>query len=699
MYFVGVYLYFNLKYINLFIPMSKLSYHFIVLVLLLLSFRVVAQTDQLPALIDRELFFDDPEITNGQISPDGAYIAYIKPYKGTRNIWVKKRAEPFTAGKPLTADTARPISGYFWSRDGKNVLYVQDKGGDENFHIYAVKPDGILSTGQDVPSSQNLTDMPKVRALIYHVSRSEPNILYVGLNNRERAWHDLYRLNVTTGEKTLVRENKERINGWTFDWKDKLRLATRSAPDGSTEILRVEEKELKPIYSTTVFETSAPVGFHKDNKRFYLRTDKGNRNLQQLVLLDPVSLKEELVETDPKNRVDFGGIRFSEVTQEPIFTVYQDDQMRRYWKDKAFEKDLAVIEKKHPGNEVLLGPATKNEQFWMVSIGGDVNPGEVYLFDRKTKELTFQYRPRPNVPVKDLATMQVVRYKSSDGLEIPAYLTLPKNAGQKNLPLVIVPHGGPWARDAWGFNSFHQFLANRGYAVLSPNFRGSTGYGKEFLNAGNKQWGNKMQDDITWGVKHLVAQGIVDPKRVGIMGISYGGYATLAGLAFTPEVYAAGVSIVGPSNLHTLLSTIPPYWESIRKVFAERMGDLNTPAGKAQLARQSPVNAADKIKAPLLVVQGANDPRVNKAESDQIVIALRTRGFPVEYIVAPDEGHGFARPVNNMAMLAAAEKFLAKHLGGRYQESMTPAVATRLKEITVDVKSVALADPQSAEKK
>src|SRR6266550_8656453 len=287
--------------------------------------------------------------------------------------------------------------------------------------------------------------------------------------------------------------------------------------------------------------------------------------------------------------------------------------------------------------------------------------------------------------------MTAIRYKSSDGLEIPAYLTVPKGVAPKNLPLIALPHGGPWGRDVWGYYTFAQFFANRGYAVLQPNFRGSTGYGKKFLDAGNKQWGDKMQDDITWGVKSLVAQGTVDPKRVGILGGSYGGYATLAGVAFTPDVYAAGVSIVGPSNLITLLNSIPPYWESIRTIFNERMGNPNTVEGKAQLVRESPLNSADKIKAPLLVIQGANDPRVNRAESEQIVIALRDRGFPVEYIVAPDEGHGFARPINNLVLFTETEKFLAKHLKGRCQEDMTPEISARLKEITVDPKTVVLA--------
>jgi dipeptidyl aminopeptidase/acylaminoacyl peptidase len=284
----------------------------------------------------------------------------------------------------------------------------------------------------------------------------------------------------------------------------------------------------------------------------------------------------------------------------------------------------------------------------------------------------------------------VVRYKSSDGLEIPAYLTLPNGVAAKNLPVIILPHGGPWARDSYGFNAMAQFLANRGYAVLSPNFRASTGYGKQFLNAGNGEWGRKMQDDLTWGVKYLVAQGIADPKRVGIMGGSYGGYATLAGVAFTPDLYNAAVAIVAPSNLTTLLNAIPPYWEAGRKQMYARMADPGTPEGRAALDRMSPLGSADKIKTPLMIVQGANDPRVNKAEADQIVVALRDRNYPVQYICAPDEGHGFARPVNNMAMFAASEKFLASQLHGRYPESMSPAVAQRLQEITVDPKTVQL---------
>ncbi len=645
---------------------------------------------QAPPLIDRELFFGDPEIAGAQISPDGAFIAFIKPFKGVRNVWVKKTAEPFDKAKAITADT-RPIPGYFWARDGKYILYVQDKAGDENYNVYAVNPAEAPAAGQDVPAARNLTEAKNVRAIIYSTPRSEPDAIYVGLNDRDAAWHDLYKVKISTGERTLVRKNSERITAYYFDLKGQLRLATRSAENGDTEVLRVDADKFTKVYDCTVFEACGPIKYHKDGERVYFQTNKGSSvDLVGLTLFNPATGKEELVESDPMKRVDFGNAIFSEVSDELIATVYDDERERIYWKDKAFEADYKNLQKQLPGKQINFGSSTKDEKLWLISANADTDPGSTYLYDRTTKKLTLQYQIREKLNRDYLAPMKAVRYPSSDGLEIPAYLTLPKGVEAKNLPAIIVPHGGPWYRDSWGYDAFAQFLANRGYAVLQPNFRGSTGYGKKFIDAGNKQWGDKMQDDITWGAKYLIAQGIANPKKVGIMGGSYGGYATLAGVAFTPDVFAAGVSIVGPSNLITLLESIPPYWEQIRKHFYERMGDPNTPEGKAQLLRQSPLTAADKIKTPLLVIQGANDPRVTKRESDQIVIALRDRGFPVEYLVAPDEGHGFARPVNNMAMFALGEKFLAKHLGGRYQETMTPEVAQRLKEVTVDVKTVTL---------
>ncbi len=650
-----------------------------------------AAQNGLPPLIDREIFFGNPEIASAQISPDGKYIAFRKPYKDTMNLWVKRADEPFERARLITSETKRPIRNYFWSRDSKYILFVNDFGGDENFNVYAADPSVTPAAGSEVPPTRNLTDMKKVRAFIYEVPRSEPDAIYVGLNNRDARWHDLYKLRISSGERQLIRENTDRFDGYQFDNAGKLRLATRIPENGDYELLRLDpDGKSTKVYSCTVFETCYPVRFHKDNRRVYLVTNKGDVNLIRLVLFDPETGKEEAVESDPMNRVDFGNARFSDVTDEMIYTLYQDDKPRIYFKEKSFEADYKLLQAKLPGKEVSFGSSTRDEMLWMVTAWSDTEPGETFLFDRKTKNLTKQYRIRERLPREHLAEVRVVRYKSSDGLEIPAYLVLPKGAPAKNLPTIMMPHGGPWGRDTWGYFSYAQFAANRGYAVLLPNFRGSTGFGKKFLDAGNRQWGDKMQDDITYGVKYLVAEGIADPKRVGIWGGSYGGYATLAGITFTPDLYAAAVAEVAPSNLITLLETIPPYWESGRALFYKRMGDPNTPEGKAQLLRQSPLTHAAKIKTPLLITQGANDPRVNKRESDQIVIALRERNYPVEYLVAPDEGHGYARPVNNMAVIAAAERFLAKHLGGRYQQSMTPEVAERLKVLTVDVKEMSL---------
>ncbi len=661
------------------------------LVLVASPARASAQKITPPPIIDRELFFGDPEISGSQISPDGKFIAFIKPLKGTRNVWVKRTEAPFDSAKPITADTTRPIPAYFWSRDGKYILFVQDKAGDENYLVYAVNPADAPAAGSEVPPARNLTDLKGVRAEIVSVPRSEPDLLYVAINDRDKAWHDLYKVRISTGERTLMRQNNDHITSWVFDLKDQLRMATRVADNGDTEVLRVDDKGFTKVYSCNVFESCGPVRYHKDGQRVYFLTNKGaDADLVKLELFNPVTGKEEFVEADPLNRVDLGDAAFSELTDELIATTYEDERIRIYFKDKSFEADYRLVQKQLPGKEIDFSSNTRDERLWLVTAYSDTEPGERYLFDRQSKKLTLQYRSREKLNRDYLAAMKAIRYKSSDGMEIPAYLTLPKGVAPNNVPLVVFPHGGPWARDSWGYNSFAQFWANRGYAVLEPNFRGSTGYGKRFIDAGNKQWGDKMQDDITWGVKYLVAQGIADPKRVGIMGGSYGGYATLAGVTFTPDLYAAAVDYVGPSNLITLLETIPPYWESGRQVFYQRMGDPTTAEGKAQLNRQSPLNSATKIKTPLLVVQGANDPRVNKREADQIVIALRDRGFPVEYIVAPDEGHGFQRPVNNMAMFSQAEKFFAKYLGGRYQEGATPEVAQRLKEISVDVKTVTM---------
>ncbi len=646
---------------------------------------------ELPPLIDRELFFGDPEIAGAQIAPDGAHIAFIKPLEGVRNVWVKKTEEPFSAARPVTAEKKRPIGGYFWSRDSQYILYVRDNDGDENFNVYAVRPRDPPAVGSPAPAARNLTDLKGVRANIVALPRSEPDIVYVGLNDRDKAWHDLYRLRISTGERTLVRANTERITGWVFDNKDQLRLVSRSAENGDHEILAVTPEGLRKVYECGVLETCTAVRFHKDNRRVWLMTNKGEANLIGLALLDPGTGHARLAETDPGGRVDLAQPIFSELTDELLGVVFIDEKSRIDWRDKRYAADWRWLQAKLPGKQISPGSRTRDELVWLINASADTEPGETYLFDRRKRRLVAQYRIRERLRRDWLARVEPIRYPSSDGLEIPAYLTLPPGVEPRKLPLVVVPHGGPWARDVWGYHSVAQFLANRGYAVLQPNFRGSTGYGKRFLDAGNGEWGRKMQDDLTWGVRYLVDKGIADPKRVGILGASYGGYAALAGVAFTPEVYAAAVSIVGPSNLITLLESIPPYWEAVRKMFYIRMGDLSTPEGRRKLMEQSPLHAAARIRTPLLVAQGANDPRVNKAESDQIVVALRDRNFPVTYLVAPDEGHGFARPVNSMAVFFAAEEFLARHLGGRYQQDARPEVAARLAAIRVDPKTVSLA--------
>ena len=644
----------------------------------------------LPPIIDRELLFGDPEISGAQISPDGKYIAFLKPWKETRNIWVKQTAEPFSSARLMTTETARPVAGFLWTRDGKYIAYVKDNAGDENFNVYAVDPSAAAAEGSDAPPSRDLTNLKGVRVMLFSAPKTDPDVIYIGLNDRDPAWHDLYKLRISTGERTLIRQNTDRIAAWIFDLKGNLRLAQRVQDSGDQEILRVDATSFTPIYTCNVFETCDPVQFHKDAQRVYIQTNKGALDLTSLVLLDPASSQLETVESDPLKRVDLGSAWFSESSDELVATVYEDDRERRYFKDQAFETDYRWLENALPGREISVVSNTLDERRWLISAHGDVEPGETYLFNRDHRTLAFQYKVREKLPREALAPMLPVRYKSSDGLEIPAYLTLPKGLEASGLPALIVPHGGPWVRDEWGYNALAQFFANRSYAVLMPNFRGSTGYGKKFLNAGNGEWGTKMQDDLTWGVKYLVDQGIADPKRIGILGGSYGGYATLAGVAFTPDLYRAAVDIVGPSNLLTLLAAIPPYWEAGRKIMYARMADPDTPAGKQWMEERSPLYSAGKIKTPLMVVQGANDPRVNRREAEQIVIALRDRGFPVEYLLAPDEGHGFARPVNNLAMFMAVEKFLARHLSGRYQEGGTTEVMARLKEITVDPKTVVI---------
>ncbi|MGH7588892.1 MAG: alpha/beta fold hydrolase [Gemmatimonadota bacterium] len=654
--------------------------------------------DRLPPLVDREVFFGNPEISGGELSPDGRWVSFIKPLDGIRNVWVKAIDEPFEAARPMTADSTRPVQGYFWSQDSRVILFVQDQGGNENFHVYSVDPGAEPAAGSQVPPALDLTPLDDVRAAIYAVPENDPSHILVGLNDRDAAVHDVYRIDITTGERELVLQNDENVAEWVADLDGGLRLGVRQTEDGGWEVLRVDGDALTRIYACGAEETCFPGRFHKDGKRVYLQTNKGEGDLVRLELMDAATGATELVESDPDGEVDFGGTIFSNQTEELIGTFYTGDRTRYYPKTDEFARDLERVRAALPEGDYGFRSMTEDGGLMLVSVDSDVDPSSTYVFDRESGEAELLYRVRPEVPTEHMATMKPVRYTARDGIEIPAYLTIPQGVEPENLAVVIFPHGGPWARDVWGFSGVAQFLANRGYAVLQPNFRGSTGYGKEFLNLGNEQWGTgTMQHDISDGARWLIDQGIADPDRVAIMGGSYGGYATLAGLAFTPDLYAAGVDIVGPSNIVTLLNSIPPYWKPLQKIFAVRVGDLNDPADVERMEAQSPLNSAEAITAPLLVIQGANDPRVKKAESDQIVVALHEKGQDVEYIVAANEGHGFANEDNNLAMFARVEDFLANHLGGRYQEEMPPAIAETLAELTVDVGTVELASATAEE--
>ena len=651
----------------------------------------------MPPLIDREVFFGDPEISGTQISPDGKWITFRKPYNGVVNIWVKAVDAPFDSARPITADTERPVGGYFWSEDSRYVLYVQDKGGDENYHVYVVDPAGEVNEATGTPEAHDLTPISGVRAFIYAVPEATPNRIVVGINDRDPALHDVYSLDLDTGELELLIENDSNVAGWVTDLAGEVRLAARQRPDGGYETLVVEDGKLgRVLYECDFEENCGPVRFHKDGKRVYMTSNK-DVDLSGLLLVDIETGEAERIESDPEGEVDFGGAWFSDVTEELVATVYTGNRVRIYPRTEALERELGWLRNELPDGEISYQSGTEDESRQIVVVGSDTNPGAVYLYDRNEQTLDKLYDSRPELPSEHLAPMQAIRYEARDGQEIPGYLVTPKGVPAENLPTVILPHGGPWGRDYWGYHPWVQFLANRGYAVMQPNFRASTGYGKAFLNAGNGEWGTGiMQHDITDAVKHLVDEGIADPEQVAIMGASYGGYATLAGVAFTPDLYAAGVSIVGPSNIITLLNSIPPYWGPTKQMFLRRVGDPDDEEDRARLTAQSPFFHAENIEAPLLIIQGANDPRVKKAESDQIVVALRDLDRPVQYLLAADEGHGFRGKENRLAMFAGIERFLARHLDGRYQRETAPEISAKLRELRMDIDDVEMPGADAA---
>lgn len=630
---------------------------------------------QKTGLIPRSVLFGNPDKAGARVSPDGKRLSYLAPVKGVLNVWVCP-VDKLDEAKPVTNDTKRGIRSYFWAYTSNHILYVQDVGGNEDFHVYSVDLDKV--------ETKDLTPGQKLRAQINGVSHKYPEELIVGLNDRDPQFHDLHRVNLITGKKELVLKNTE-FAGFVLDNDFKVRFGEKFLPDGGTGFYEPDGKGGWKEYLKVPMEdslTTSPVGFDKTNKTLYMLDSRG-RNTAALTATDLASGKAEVLAEDGK--ADAGGI-MAHPTEENIQAVsFTYERTRWVFKDEEVKKDFEELKKVGDG-EISVSSRTLDDKQWIVAFLMDNGPVRYYHFDRPSKKARFLFTNRKDLEEWTLQKMHPVVIKSRDGFELVSYYTLPPGAGKdatkpdRPLPMVLDVHGGPWARDSWGLNPTHQFLANRGYVVLSVNFRGSTGFGKKFLNAGNKEWAGKMHNDLLDAVDWAVKEGIADEKKVAIYGGSYGGYATLVGLTFTPEKFACGVDVVGPSNITTLLKTIPPYWAPAIQLFKDRVGDHTTEEGRKFLDSRSPLTFVDKIKRPLLIGQGANDPRVKQSESDQIVKAMQEKKIPVTYVLFPDEGHGFARPPNSLAFNAVVEAFLARHLGGRYE-----AIGEAFKGSTIEV--------------
>ena len=597
-------------------------------------------------------FFKKPDQAYFRISPDGKTLGFMQPYESRLNIFVQPidKAGSKEGIKRVTAETARDISNYFF-KGPQHVLYTKDFGGDENFHVVMAD----INTGK----VQDLTPHEGTRASILDALPDDDDHILVTHNKRDKRIFDVYRINIKTGEEKLAAQNPGNFTGWITDHAGKIRGAVSADGVNTSLFYRATEADaFKSIVTTNFRETVNVAAFTADNKQMYVISNRG-RDKSALFEFDPVTAKEgKLVFEHPV--VDVAVLGWSRARNVPTQVDYQVDKIERHFLDAEAKRTYEALQAKLPGYEINIQSATKDEKTLIVAASSDRTPGSRYLYDVKADRLKKLADINDAIAEADMAEMKPIAYTSRDGLTIRGYLTLPKGVAAKNLPVIINPHGGPWARDGWGYNPEIQFLANRGYAVLQMNFRGSTGFGRKFWEASFKQWGLTMQDDITDGVNWLVKESIADPKRVAIYGASYGGYATLSGITRTPDLYAAAVSYVGVSNMFTFMKSIPPYWKPFLEMMTEMVGDAET--DKAQLTLTSPALNADKIKTPLFVAQGAKDPRVVKAESDQMVEALKKRGIDVDYMVKDNEGHGFSNQENQFDFYEGMEKFLAKHL-------------------------------------
>jgi dipeptidyl aminopeptidase/acylaminoacyl peptidase len=620
-------------------------------------------------LIPREVLFGNPVRSGGKISPDGQWLSWMAPLDGVMNVFMAPYAAPDQA-RAMTHATDRPIPQFFWSPDSTALLYVQDKAGDENYLLYKVD----VKTGDE----SCLTPFDDTRVQIVGSSETIRDQLLVGLNNRDPMWHDVYLLNLTTGALELVLENHEWA-GFEADDSLTLRWAVRQNEAGGTDMHQILDGVIaeapREVVEMNDALTTSTDGYTTDGTTLYWFDSRG-RDTAALYAEDVATGQRTLIAEDP--RADIGGTMRHTTTG--VVQAYAVTYLRTEWHcfDHGIKASLDWLRDQLNG-DFGVQSRTDDDRKWLVWNDPLTAPTRCFIYDRELDSLSLFYVTKPELEGAPLQPMQCLEIPARDGLTLPSYLTLPANA-QGPVPLVLLVHGGPWARDGYGFNRTHQWLANRGYGVLSVNFRGSTGFGKHFTNAGNLQWSKTMHDDLIDAVEWAVAQGHADRDKVAIMGGSYGGYATLVGLTYTPDLFACGVDIVGPSNLETLLETIPPYWAPMVKQFHERMGDPTTPEGLQLLKDCSPIHKANQIVKPLLIGQGANDPRVKQSESDQIVAAMQGHGIPVTYVLFPDEGHGFHRPENNIAFNAVVEGFLATVLGGR-AEALGAALAASTAQI------------------
>lgn len=611
-------------------------------------------------IIPRKVLFGNPDKTNASISRDGNKIAFIAPANGVLNIWVAD-SKNLTQAKPVTHEQKRPIMGYFWSFNSNYLLYVQDKNGDENFHLYRI----------DLKSNKikDLTPFPKVRAGVINLSQNFPNEMLIGLNKNDPKWHDTYLLNIISGKLTLVEKNRQ-FSGFIADENFKLRIATRPNAENSPEFYIKNPKGKWEFYEKVPFEDALSVGFISFNKKgtVVYKLDSQNRDKAAFYSVDLLTKKKTILAESSKADCQGLLVHPTELTPQAFSSEYEKIEWTVM--DDRIKKDFTYLKNAQPENFAIVSRSLADDK-WIVQYYSDIKPSSYYLYERDPKtnkplSLTFLFTTKPLLEKQQLAPMKPIVIKARDGLDLVCYLTLPL-AAQKPTPMVLLVHGGPWGRDSWGLDVYHQWLANRGYGVLSVNYRGSTGFGKAFINAGNNEWAGKMHDDLIDAVKWAVKQKIANPQKIAIMGGSYGGYATLVGLTFTPDIFCCGVSIVGPSNLFTLLKTIPPYWEPEIALFKKRVGDIDTAAGRKMLMERSPLTYADRIKKPLLILQGEHDPRVKKAEAEQIVGKMKEKSIPVTYVLYHDEGHGFIREPNSMSSNAIIEQFLAANLGGRFE--------------------------------